>query len=335
MIFPWFPCYKYGICIYPRWTVLKIHLPPKVWICIPGRVMPNRILVLCHRSVVLHLNLSKIRARGYKIWFGQSSSHSHWHCICLISRMQNKHVAFMTIHCNAERCGGTTTSKPDVMVVHIKLLSNLSISQKTSLRSLYIDTCLWPKSMPQSKGCILVKVCQGATNTCSLWYPTPITKPTTFTNIRYPQTLLILHEASYAFNNIFQSLHGYWFARLRLSVWQHRPFFPINAPYKETLRWGLVLCRAQQLVLHGGDTIVTHVEPELLYLRMLDQSVSSTLNIRFYKCLEVKNLLDHMGDDGNVLQIHVRLHQQWIEGHLKLAQRMGPSLGRSTQTQTL
>src|SRR6202048_5194457 len=100
-----------------------------------------------------------MRAGSYKIWVGQSSCHLHRLCICLIFRTQNEHITFMTIHCNAERWWRTTTSRPHVMVVHIKLFSNLSIFQKTSLQSLYIDTCLWPKPMPQSKGCILMKVC--------------------------------------------------------------------------------------------------------------------------------------------------------------------------------
>ena len=151
--------------------------------------------------------MPKMRVGSYKIWFGQSSCHPHWLCICLISRTQNEHITFMTIHCNAKRWWGTTTSRLDIMVVHIKLLSNLFISQKTSLRSLYIDMCLWPKPMPQSKGCILVKVCQGATNTCPILYPTSVTKPTRSTNIRYPQTLPILCEAWYAFKNILQILH--------------------------------------------------------------------------------------------------------------------------------
>src|ERR1700738_3565205 len=178
MVFPWFPCYEYGICIYPSRPLLKTPLPPKVLVCVPACIMPNHIFIPCCRSVVLHLYLSKMRAGICKIWFRQSSCHPHWLLICLVSRTQNEHITFMTIHYNAERWWGTTTSRPHVMVVHIKLLSNLSISQQSSLRSLYIDTSLWPKSLPQSMRAILVEVCQGDTNTCPIMYPTPITMPT-------------------------------------------------------------------------------------------------------------------------------------------------------------
>jgi hypothetical protein len=132
MIFPWFPCYEYGILIYPGWTVLKIHLPPKAMVCIPPCIMPNHIFIPCCRSVVLHLYLSKIRTRSCKIWLRQSSCHPHRLHICLISRTQNEHITFMTIHHNAERRWGTLTSRPNVMVVHIKLLTNVSIFQKAS-----------------------------------------------------------------------------------------------------------------------------------------------------------------------------------------------------------
>ena len=97
-----FPYYEYEICIYPRWTVLIIHLPLKVRVCIPARVIPNHIFIPCRRSVVLHLNLSKMRVGSCKIWFGQSSCHPHWLCISLVSRTQNGHIPFMTIHCNME-----------------------------------------------------------------------------------------------------------------------------------------------------------------------------------------------------------------------------------------
>ena len=198
MIFSWFPCNEYVICIYPKWTMLRIHLSSKVMVCIPTCVMPNHIFIPCHLSVLLHLNLSKIKARSCKIWFGQSSYHSHWLYICFI-KTQNKHIPFMTMHYNMEWWWGTVTSMPNVMVVHIKFLSNLSFSQKTSLRSLYIDACLWSKSMPQSKEGILVKICQGITNTCPILYSTLVTTPTWSINIRYPQTLPILYEAWYAF----------------------------------------------------------------------------------------------------------------------------------------
>ena len=156
----------------------------KFMVCILARVMPNHIFIPCRWSVAFHLNLSIMRARGCKNWFGQSSCHPQWLCICFISKLQYEHITFMTIHYNTERWWGTVTSKSDVMVIHIKLLTNLSISEKASLRSLYIDMSLWPKSMPQNKGVILVKVCQSGTNTCPILYPTPITMPTWSTNIR-------------------------------------------------------------------------------------------------------------------------------------------------------
>ena len=218
MIFLWFPCYEYAIYIYPSWSVLIIHLSLKVRVCIPARIMPNHIFIPCRWSVVLYLNLLKMRARNCKIWFRQSSCHLHWLCICLISRTQNEHITFMIIYCNAERWWGMVISRPAVMVIHIKLFTNLSISQKTSLQSLYIDTCLWPKSMSQSKGGILVKVCQGGTNMCPILYPTPVTMPIWSTNICYLRTFPILYEAWYAFYNTLQILHGYWLARPRLIV---------------------------------------------------------------------------------------------------------------------
>ena len=64
-----------------------------------------------------------------KIWFRQSSCHPHCLRTCLISRMQNKHITFMTIHCNAERWWRAVTSRLDVMVIYIKLPTNLSIFQ--------------------------------------------------------------------------------------------------------------------------------------------------------------------------------------------------------------
>ena len=75
--FRWFPYNKYEICIYPRWTVLTIHPPLKIRVCIPARVMSNHIFIPCSWSIVIHLNLSKMRSRSYKIWFGQSSCHPH------------------------------------------------------------------------------------------------------------------------------------------------------------------------------------------------------------------------------------------------------------------
>ena len=140
------------ICICPTWTVLRSHLPPKVMVCIPPCVMPNYIFIPCRWSVVLHLNLSKMRVRCYKIWLGQSSCHPHWLCICFISKTQNEHITFISIHCNMERWWGIITSKPDVMVIHIKLLRNLSISQKASLQSLYIDTNLWQNPCLKVRG---------------------------------------------------------------------------------------------------------------------------------------------------------------------------------------
>src|ERR1700738_2073633 len=97
MVFPWFPCYEYGICIYPRWPVLRIHLPPKVLVCIPACIMPKHIFSPCCWSVVLHLYLSKMKAGSCKIWFRQSSCHPHWLRICLVSRTQNEHITFMTV----------------------------------------------------------------------------------------------------------------------------------------------------------------------------------------------------------------------------------------------
>ena len=84
MIFPWFPYYEYGICIYSRWTMLKIHLPPKVNVGILACVMTNHIFIPCRWSIVLHLNLSKMEAGSCKIWFSQSSWHPNRLWTCLI-----------------------------------------------------------------------------------------------------------------------------------------------------------------------------------------------------------------------------------------------------------
>ena len=89
----------------------------------------------------------------------------------------------MTIYYNIVRWWGTITRRPNIMVVHIQLLTNLSISQKASLRSLYIDISLWPKSMPQSKEGILENVYQGNTNTYPILYPTHVTMLTYSANM--------------------------------------------------------------------------------------------------------------------------------------------------------
>ena len=159
-----------------------------------------------------------MKARSCKIWFRQSYCPPHWLCMCLIFITQNEHIIFMTTYCNAWRWWETVTSKPNVMVIHIKFFTYLSIFQNTNLQSLYIDTSLCPKSMPQNKGVILVKVYQDDMNTCPILYSNSVTMPTWSTNIRYPKILLTLYKIWYVFNNILQILHGYWLARLRLLI---------------------------------------------------------------------------------------------------------------------
>ena len=112
MIFLWFPCYEHGVCIYPRWTVLKIHLPPKVVICILACVMMNHIFILYSWSIIFHLNLSKMKARSCKIWFGQSFCHPHRLSICLASKPQSEHITIMTIHCNQKDGGEQSLAGP-------------------------------------------------------------------------------------------------------------------------------------------------------------------------------------------------------------------------------
>ena len=72
----------------------------------------------------------------------------------------NEHITFMTIHYNMERWWRTVINMPNIMVVHIKLLTYLFIFQKANLQRLYIVMSMWVKSVSQSKEGIVVKVCQ-------------------------------------------------------------------------------------------------------------------------------------------------------------------------------
>ena len=65
--------------------------------------MTNHIFIPCCWLVVLHMNLSALRTRNHKFLWRQSSCHPNQFSICLISRVENEHIIFMTIHCYTKR----------------------------------------------------------------------------------------------------------------------------------------------------------------------------------------------------------------------------------------
>ena len=114
--------------------------------------------------------------------------------------IQNEHIAFMTIHCDTENVEG-----------------RLLASQHNGYpRRTPHEPPHFPKTMPQSKGVILMKVHQSCTNTCPIAYPSFILVVKWSTNIHYSHTIPILYETWYVTYNILHILHGYWFVRFGL-----------------------------------------------------------------------------------------------------------------------
>ena len=136
----------------------------------------------------------KMMARSCKIWFGQNSCHLYWLYICFISTTQNKHITFMTIHCNTERWS-------NVLVIHIKFLMNLSISQKISFQSL--DTNICPILYHKHKSNIVSNSC----NDVNMIHQHPLSSNS-------PNIVWSL----ICFYNILQILHGYWLTRPKLPI---------------------------------------------------------------------------------------------------------------------
>ena len=108
----------------------------------------------------------------------------------------------------------TITSRPNVMVILVEVITYLPIAQKPSLWWTNIHMILWPKNMPQSKEVVLMKVHQSITKTCPPRDPGSIIVANLSTNMRYMDAFPIFYEVWYAFYNILQILHGYWFASL-------------------------------------------------------------------------------------------------------------------------
>ena len=62
---------------------------------------------------------------------------------------------------------------------------------------------------------------------------------------------------------------------------------------------------AQKLELHGADTIIPHIEAELLCFCMFHQTVHFLQHIWLDEGLEIWYILNHVRDHWHIVEIHV------------------------------
>ena len=82
---------------------------------------------------------------------------------------------------------------------------------------------------------------------------------------------------------------------------------------------------AQKLELHGGNTIIHHIEAQLLCFCMSHQTVHSLQHVCLDEGLEIWYFFNHVRDHGHIVQIHVWFHEKWYGGKILFMQFYAPT----------
>ena len=232
-------------------------------------------------------------------------SPTNWLGVLLISCLYKDHIIFVEINTHIKQWCQPIAHRTNVMHVHCELFMDVSIIEEHGVGLHNCQTTLWLKSLCQSRTGVATKCYQGQANAIPICDQQFISIPNTFGDVILTQLFSIVNESKYALDDFQSILHGIRFVRLWIPIWEQTfPIFVLT-PHEYTILQTPIRRCAQKLELHCGDTVIPHVEAELLCFRMSHQTVHFFQHVWLHESSEIWYFLNHVRDHVHIVQIHV------------------------------